>query len=228
MSGALLPVLAVLFGGLATTLLVALRRRDGAAIVNALASLAVALASIFVAAGAESPLAGPLLAPALPVWVAAAGLLHAVGMLGPYESVWWWDHLTHTLSAALAAALVYAVAVTWGGGLSQAGAAAITVGYVAALGVAWEVLELVARAVGERYDVDPVLVQYGWADTAFDLVFDVVGAALVVAVDLRAFVDLAARYPDASRALLGWIGVAVAVGAVLASLVLYRHGPQPS
>jgi hypothetical protein len=223
MSGPLAALLAVLLAALGATLPVALGRGNVAAAVNALVALAFALLS-FAATVGFPPSSGDAAAAALPLWVTVAGLLHSIGMLGPYDGVWWWDHLTHTTSAALVAALVYAgvvVAVDAGGpALSPAGVAAVTVGYTFAVGVFWELVELVARAVGERYDVDPVLVHYGWRDTALDLAFDLLGAVVVVALDLRPFVDVAARVPGLTRAALGWAGGAVVVGSGVMVLFL--------
>ncbi|QGN05938.1 hypothetical protein Hrd1104_00610 [Halorhabdus sp. CBA1104] len=171
----------------------AIRRRDLAVATNAFAG-ALLVVTPFVAAplldaiGSQRPAIGPL----LPSWIALASLLHAIGMLGVYESTWWWDHLTHTVSAALVAALVYGGAVvalgeTTGATMSPR---VITVTTTLLVGVLWEGLELLARAIGDRLDVEPVLVHYGWLDTALDLVFDVVGAVLVVAFDVRVFVPV--------------------------------------
>ncbi|SFQ06821.1 MULTISPECIES: hypothetical protein [Halolamina] len=183
--GALTVGVALVGAAQLAALYVGYRRGDTAAVVNTAA--AVALVLVFAALpvvlrDGDQPtrLAG------LTFWVAVAGFLHALGMLGRYESVWWWDHLTHTLSAALAAALLYAAVLVAG----WSGAAAITLLGTTVLGVLWEVGELIAREIADRYDIEPVLVHYGWRDTAFDLVFDVVGAVLVVALDLRLFVPV--------------------------------------
>jgi hypothetical protein len=218
-------LLSVLLGGLALTLAVAARRRDVAALVNTLVSLAIALVSLPLAVGLQLPPGGTVLTPELPIWVAVAGLLHSIGMLGPYDSIWWWDHLTHTVSAMFVAALLYAglfVAVDTDASLalSRVGIAAATVAFTFVVGVFWELVELVARAVGDRYDIEPVLVHYGWRDTGLDLVFDLVGAVAVVALDLRVFVDLAARFPDATHALLGWTSGLVTVGSFVLALGL--------
>jgi len=71
---------------------------------------------------------------------------------------------------------------------SFGGLAVLTVVLTLAAGVFWELIELIARDVGRRYDVEPVLVHYGRRDTTLDLVFDVVGALLVVGFDVRVFV----------------------------------------
>ncbi|MGA9400477.1 MAG: hypothetical protein WBV42_06415, partial [Haladaptatus sp.] len=44
----------------------------------------------------------------LTLWITTAVFLHAVGTLGPYQNVWWWDHVTHMLSASLVAGVGYA------------------------------------------------------------------------------------------------------------------------
>lgn len=199
------------------TLAESLRRRNVAAALNALVALVAAL----LPAAVEALLPHVAFPPELPLWVALAGFLHALGMLGLYESTWWWDHLTHTVSAALVAALLYAgvlVAGRVGFAASRLAAAAVTLAFTFAVGVFWELVELVARDVAERYDVDPVLVHYGWRDTAYDLAFDVVGAVLVVALDLRVFVPLARAFPRATRWLVLGGGGVVVVGSLLMAL----------
>lgn len=129
-------------------------------------------------------------APALSLALAVAGLLHVVGMLGWYDTVSWWDHLTHTVSAAILAAVVHATlhtvdAQVSGVEFSAAYVAGFTLLFVLAAGVLWELLELYAREVGERVGARPVLEHYGLRDTALDLVFIALGAALAIAADVR-------------------------------------------
>ncbi|WP_226013402.1 hypothetical protein [Halomicrobium salinisoli] len=198
----------------------AIRNRNVPAIVNALASLAVTLLPLAVDALAGTVLARDVtVGPALPLWIGTAGFLHSIGMLGPYDTVWWWDSLTHTLSAALVAALVYAglvVVAGWSDGILDAGSvAAATVALTFLGGVFWELIELLAREIGDRYDVEPVLVQYSRRDTALDLVFDVVGALAVVLADVRTFVPLAEQAPRATRTLVTAGGAVVVGGSVL-------------
>jgi hypothetical protein len=165
---------------------VAVRRRDVAAAVNAGGALVLSFVPILL----ETAIRGVEIGPVLPAWLAVAGVLHAVGMLGLYESTSWWDHLTHTVSAALVAALLYAAIPAWAPGMSRPAVAAATVAGTFVVGVCWELVELAAREVGARYDIEPVLVYYGRRDTAIDLGFDIVGALLVVAADVRVFVPL--------------------------------------
>lgn len=202
-----LPAVAVaaLVGGQALTVLAAVRRRAFAAVVNGGGSLAVAL--VAVALTLRTPVG-----PGFAAWVGVAALLHTYGMLGPYETVWWWDHLTHAVSGGLVAALVYAAAVV----SLDARVGAVTVGLTLALGVLWEVIELLARVVGRWFDLEPVLVHYGWDDTAVDLVVDAAAALAVVALDVRLLVPLLAGEPDLSHAAL----VATAAVAVGGTVVL--------
>lgn len=206
-----------LTGGIAAMLFEGVRRRDVAATVNAGVSLALVSLPLLVEfellVGSRQTIT---IGPILPLWIAVAGFLHSLGMLWLYETVWWWDSLTHTVSAALIAALTYAglvVAVHHSPSLnlSVVVIASVTVLVTFWIGIAWEVIELVAREVGEWFDVEPVLVHYGWRDTAFDLVFDLVGAVLVVLIDLRVFVPIAEQLPGVMRVLLlGSTGVTVA------------------
>jgi len=220
-----LAALAVLFAALGWCTLASVRRWNVAAMVNTLAGSAIAVLSLLLVVETNSPWTGGLVAPALPLWVALAGVLHSIGMLGWYDTVWWWDHLTHTVSSMLVTALLYAgivVALDTGSIplLSPAAVGVATVAFVFLVGVFWELIELLARAVGERYDIEPVLVHYGWRDTAFDLLFDLLGATAIVALDVRVFVDLAARFPALTGTLVNWFGGLITLGSILLVLVL--------
>ena len=194
----------------------ATRRRNVAAIVNALFALAVTLLPAL--AGVVAP--STTVDPTVPLWIALAGFLHSLGMLGLYETLWWWDHLTHTVSAALVAALLYA-ALLVAYPLSAGPLAVATVGFTFAVGVFWELIELVAREVGDRFDVEPVLVHYGWRDTAFDLVFDVVGALLIVGFEVGVFVPIVDRFPQVAETLVIGGGGVVLVGSLVMTVVVW-------
>lgn len=217
MSGLVADAALVLQAALVLAVLESVRRRSVPAIVNGVGSLGVALSPAAVGAAT-----GVTVVPELPLWAAVAGLVHTVGMLGFYDSVWWWDHLAHTVSAALLTALVYAavlVGSTAAGAwpLGPTGVVTATVGLVVLLAVVWELVEEVARLVSERYDVGPVLVVYGPLDAVFDLAFNLVGAGLVILLDLRLFVPVFESHPTATlRLLLVVGGVAVASLAGLA------------
>ncbi|WP_410766429.1 hypothetical protein [Haloferax sp. DFSO60] len=118
------------------------------------------------------------------LWLTAAVLLHAIGMLGPYNYISWWDHVTHTLSASVVAAVGYVSARVFD---EYSDAVyfpprflfVYILLFTLAAGVLWEVLEFGARLSAEALGIEAVLVQYGLGDTIIDLVFDTVGAMLV-------------------------------------------------
>lgn len=180
------PLFALLYAGY--------RRRNEAALVNTVVAILVTATPIGVeltlrALGTPQASFTSLLT----LWVGGASILHCLGMLGLYESVRWWDHLTHTISAALAAALIYAALLVAAGPAPDVGTASLavaTLGVVLVFSLLWELTELVMRHIGERYGVEPVLVHYGWRDTGLDLVFDTLGAVLVLALDVRLFVPV--------------------------------------
>jgi hypothetical protein len=204
----LIAVTVVFVVGLVGTLGAALRQGNGAATINAVIAIAVALLPLAIE-GVVGQAYGfsPGFGPELGLWLAVAGFLHSLGMLGLYESVWWWDHLTHLISGGLVAALIYAGFLVvgqnaWRDSLEFPMIVLLTVGTTLAAGIFWELIELVARELGEIFDIEPVLVHYGWLDTGLDLLFDVIAAILVILLDIRLFVDLTEQFPQVTRTIL--------------------------
>ncbi|EMA42053.1 hypothetical protein [Halococcus hamelinensis] len=109
------------------------------------------------------------------LYVNTGMLAHAVGMLGPYDDVWWWDNVTHTSSATLLGGVVFAAARRRGRDPYPR-----VIAVVVCLGVLWEAFEYAIHAIAKYIGVEPILVSYGRADVAFDLGFDLVGALLVL------------------------------------------------
>ncbi|ELY92043.1 hypothetical protein [Natrinema altunense] len=172
--------------GLRYTLLavfvVGVRRRDPGAVVNAVvAAIGTCLPDLVERAYDIE------LRPWQRLYVRLGMVTHAVGMLGPYDDVWWWDHLTHTHSSSILAGAVFALSRHRG---RDPGPRVVAV--VACLGLLWELLEYAVHSAGTRLGFEPVLVSYGPKDTALDLVFDLVGALLVLAFGDRVLGDLAA------------------------------------
>jgi hypothetical protein len=142
--------------------------------------------------------AGVSLPPAHRLWIAGGIALHPFGALyGYYDTVWWWDHLAHAASASLLAAGLYAcwLAVVRprphgeprhadGERRPRLGLAGHLAVFALVLtgGVGWEVFEAHA----------PALVVYGPTDTRLDLVFDVVGWAMLAPVAERVVGDVPA------------------------------------
>lgn len=212
--------------GIVGILLEAVRRRNVPAAVNAVFSLLVTVIPLLVEVIVRVS-AGPVIGfgPLLYLWIAAVGFIHSLGMLGPYDTIWWWDHVTHTAAAALVAVLTYTgllVAIDHATvpALSFATIGALTVLFTFGAGVLWELIESVAREVGRSYDIEPILVNYGRRDTALDLVFDVVGAILIVLLDVRFLVPVAKRFPEVTLLLLAVSCAVVVLGSVLLGLIM--------
>jgi len=171
--------------GLVAVLVAGVRRRDPGAVVNA----AVAFAATYAPDVAERVF-GLEFRPWQRAYVDGAMLTHAVGMLGPYDDVWWWDHLTHAHSSTLVGSAAFAAARRRGDDPRPRVVAAVAVA-----GLCWELLEYVIHATANRLGLEPVLVTYGKRDTALDLVFNFVGAAVVLLLGDRALENFA-RTPE--------------------------------
>jgi len=124
------------------------------------------------------------------LYIDSAMVMHAVGMLGPYDDVRWWDHITHTHSATILGGAVFAISRRRGRDPRPR-----VIAVVACVGVLWELAEYTIHVVANRLGVEPILVTYGRTDTALDLLFDLVGAVLVLAFGDRVLGDLATADP---------------------------------
>lgn len=119
------------------------------------------------------------------LWLTAAVLLHAVGILGPYRNVWWFDYVTHALSASVVTGVGYAVvrAVDVHSDsihLPEPFFSAFLFLVVVAFAVIWEVLEFTVTTVSEALGVETVLIVFGVTDIVTDVVFSGLGGLLVV------------------------------------------------
>jgi hypothetical protein len=124
--------------------------------------------------------------------VTTAVLSHSLGMVTLYETVGWWDHLTHALSGFLVAGVGYTTARTLDRHSESVSFPReflflFVLVFTLALGVLWEVLEFVGRRIAIATGNEPVLVQYGLEDSMLDLVFDAVGAVLFSLVGTRQY-----------------------------------------
>jgi len=119
------------------------------------------------------------------LYVGVAMVLHAVGMLGPYDTVRWWDHLTHTLSATIVGGAVFTAAKRRGHDPRP-----LTVGVVTITGLLWELIEYLIHAIANRLGLEPILVFYSRRDTVLDVVFNLLGALVVVLAGERGLSNL--------------------------------------
>ena len=142
----------------------------------------------------------------LVLWIAIAMFLHALGTLPLpglefstlYRETWWWDHVTHTLSASLVAGVAYTVARA----LDERSEAlsfpqrflfAYLLTFVLAFGVLWELLEFYVSVTSRLLGIPGILTQYGIEDTILDLVYDMVGGLLAAVFGTAHLNGLAAQ-----------------------------------
>ncbi|WP_236045049.1 hypothetical protein [Haloarcula nitratireducens] len=119
------------------------------------------------------------------VYVGTAMFLHAMGMLGPYDDVWGWDHVTHTLSSSIVSGATFVSAKRRGKEPLP-----VVFGSIITLGVFWEILEYLIHATADRLGMEPILVFYSKQDTLLDFVFNLVGALLVALFGNRYLANL--------------------------------------
>jgi hypothetical protein len=127
----------------------------------------------------------------LTLWITTAVFLHALGTVGIpgagvnfYRSVWWWDHLTHTLSSSVVAAAGYATARAFDQHtdaihLPPRFMFVFILSFVLAFGVFWEVVEFALGGLASVTGSGNILTQYGLEDTMLDLLFDALGGVIV-------------------------------------------------
>ncbi|WP_254523658.1 hypothetical protein [Natrinema caseinilyticum] len=172
--------------GLIGMLFVGIDRGNAGIVINTAVALAVTQLPPVLERDYEIPMD-----PRLTLWITTAVFLHAFGTVGLpggtttlYTDVWWWDHLTHALSASLVAAAGYATVRAFdehadGVHLPQRFIAVFILLFVLAFGVLWEILEFAIALSADTFGIDAVLTQYGLGDTMLDFVFNSIGALLV-------------------------------------------------
>lgn len=122
--------------------------------------------------------------PAVVLWISSAVFFHALGTLGPYKTVWWWDHFTHMLSSSVVAGAGYATLRALDKHHEELYFPpriffVFILMFVIAFGVIWELIEFGISGAAELAGVKTVLTQYGLDDTMKDLVFDILGGVAV-------------------------------------------------
>lgn len=167
----------------------------------------------------------------LPIWLALAGILHMIGMIGWYDYLWWWDHLTHTVSAGLLAALLYAALITINTTnptiqLSQFYVGVLCILLILGGGIFWEFLELISRDIGLRTGYPPVLQFYGLRDTMLDIMFNFVGASLIILLDIQIFVPVTDQFPTLVESAVKLYIVVIVAGSILLGILLEYFNPE--
>ncbi|MDF9748552.1 hypothetical protein [Natrinema salsiterrestre] len=172
--------------GLIGMLFVGIERGNGGIVVNTAVALAVTQLPPLLERDYEIPMD-----PRLTLWITTAVFLHAFGTVGLpgatrtlYSQVWWWDHMTHALSASLVAGAGYATVRAFdehaeGVHLPRKFVAVFILLFVMAFGVLWEILEFAIALAAEAMGTRAVLTQYGLGDTMLDFVFNSIGAIIV-------------------------------------------------
>jgi hypothetical protein len=120
----------------------------------------------------------------LALFVSVASFLHTLGMAGAYDRVWWWDHLTHVLSAVTVGGAGYVLVRAFDEhslafDVPDRHFPVITFVVTMLFGVLWEITERAARAVTDALGIEAIWVDYGPLDTPLDLLFDAVGGVVV-------------------------------------------------
>lgn len=127
---------------------------------------------------------GRRLHPVLAFLIAASGLLHAVGAMGPYADVPLYDQIAHATSSSLVAGLGYVVAMVIDREydaveIPPALRFVFILIFAISFGVLWEIVEFATDFVTAALLGETILTQYGLEDTVLDMVFNTVGALLV-------------------------------------------------
>jgi len=172
--------------GLVGMLFVGIDRGNGGIVVNTGVALAVTQLPPLLERDYEIPMD-----PRLTLWITTAVFFHAFGTVGLpgatrtlYSDIWWWDHMTHALSASLVAGAGYATVRAFdehaeGVHLPRKFIAVFILLFVMAFGVLWEILEFAIALSAEALGTRAVLTQYGLGDTMLDFVFNSIGAIIV-------------------------------------------------
>ncbi len=117
----------------------------------------------------------------LTMWIFLALFLHNLGVVMKfYDTVWWWDKMTHLLSTSLIAGFGFIGIVIVDKYADSIHLPPIflpffIVVFVMAMGVTWEIIEYAFDLLGAN-------MQYSLSDTVIDLIFDLVGGLLVAAI----------------------------------------------
>lgn len=139
--------------------------------------------------------------PFLSLWITSAVFFHALGSFGFYGSVWWWDHLTHALSASIVAAIGYTFIRsidihTEKIYLPQKFMFIFILLTIMAFGVVWELFEYGLDIIADTYQVSMPLAQHGLTDTMKDMMFNTIGATITATLAHAHLTQLAQNWAN--------------------------------
>ena len=122
--------------------------------------------------------------PWLGLWITTAVFLHTLGSAGLYGRIFWWDNLTHAMSASLIAGVGYTAARAvdlHSEDIYVPRRFAFVYIFVVVLsfGVVWELFEFGLDVAADATGLTMPLAQHGLDDTVRDLMFNSVGALVV-------------------------------------------------
>lgn len=129
-------------------------------------------------------------------WTTIASLIHTLGTKVLYATFGWWDHVAHTISGGLVAAVTSAiVAVVVDSQIPRNDSMVVVVWglvllFVGGWGIFWELLEYISQRVSRWLDSSVMLTQDGLRDGILDIAFNFLGAGIVLSVPGSVFTPL--------------------------------------
>lgn len=183
---------AVIFG----VLVVGLYEFNIGIIVNALFSLIISFAPAILERDYRTP---AFLG--ITFWITVAVLMHAVGVLGPYDNIWWWDIVLHAFGSFLVASVGYSLVRAFKAHsreveLPSRFMAIFIFLFTMAIGVLWELVEYGAVVLAIQVGVEPMVTPNPLYDTFIDLVLDGIGAIVFALWGIFYFTNYSGRLKE--------------------------------
>lgn len=154
---------------------------EPAVAINAIGSLAVTLLPMLLRVEEDVRID-----PGIVLWLTIATTLHAIGITGPYEHIWWWDHVTHALAGTIVAGVAYATLDAIDRSreaihVPEPYRSIVLVIFVLAAAVVWEVVEFSATQLSTLMGAQQsMLVVFGPWDIVGDILYSGLGGLVVV------------------------------------------------
>lgn len=180
---------AIIFG----VLVIGLYEFSVAIIVNALFSLAVSFTPALLEWDYKTPAFM-----GITFWITVAVLMHAVGVLGPYDHIWWWDSFLHAFGSFLVASVGYAFVKAIKEHSKEVALPSnfmsiFIILFTMAIGVIWEIIEYAATILALQVGVEPIVTPDVLNDTLLDLILDFLGGLIFAIWGVFYFTDYSDR-----------------------------------